>query len=74
MYFCMQLQKMKNKYFQYNKQNKTLLYGQYCDLGSPWPSDISLGPIGPQAISLALGLHKSRYYPERSVLFCNYYA
>ena len=38
----------------------------------PWPSDIAPGPIGPRAISLALGLHKSRYCPERSVLFCKY--
>ena len=40
---------LNNKYFRYNRQNKTL-----------------------SAISLALGLHKSRYCQERSVLFCKY--
>ena len=47
-------------------QNKTLLSGQYCDLWSPRASDIGRGPIGQ-------GLHKSQYFPERSVLFCLLY-
>ena len=34
LHFCMQfsLNKQEEKYFRYNKQNKTLLSGQYCDL------------------------------------------
>ena len=57
----------KNKSFWYNKQNKTLLSGQYCIYEA-------LGQviIGPRAISLALGLYKSQYCPERSVLFFKY--
>ena len=36
LYFYIQIlrnkKKIKEKYFRYNKQNKTLLSGQYCDL------------------------------------------